>query len=73
MTDNSTTNDFYAVENTVRKGGYPGWVVSTHASHWDAVAETIRLATHPPPYPFCRTPGKCAGKGYCPRDIACND
>lgn len=27
----------------------------------------------PPPYPFCRTPEKCAGKGYCPRDIACND
>lgn len=26
-----------------------------------------------PPYPFCRTPEKCAGKGYCPRDIACND
>ena len=26
-----------------------------------------------PPYPFCRTPEKCAGKGYCPRDPACND
>lgn len=26
-----------------------------------------------PPYPFCRTPEKCAGKGYCPADIACND
>lgn len=25
-----------------------------------------------PPYPFCRTPTVCAGKGYCPRDIACN-
>jgi hypothetical protein len=25
------------------------------------------------PYPFCRTPAKCAGKGYCPADIACND
>ncbi len=25
-----------------------------------------------PPYPFCRTPEKCAGKGYCPRDIACD-
>jgi hypothetical protein len=35
--------DYYAVENTVRVGKYPGEVVSTHASHWDAVAETIRL------------------------------
>ena len=26
-----------------------------------------------PPYPFCLHPEKCAGKGYCPRDIACND
>lgn len=25
------------------------------------------------PYPFCRTPSECAGKGYCPKDIACND
>lgn len=25
------------------------------------------------PYPFCRTPMKCARKGYCTRDIACND
>jgi hypothetical protein len=25
------------------------------------------------PYPFCRHVEKCAGKGYCPRDIACND
>lgn len=26
-----------------------------------------------PPYPFCRTPDRCAGRGYCPRDPACND
>lgn len=25
------------------------------------------------PYPFCQTPSVCAGKGYCPRDIACNE
>lgn len=25
------------------------------------------------PYPFCRTPAECAGKGYCPEEIACND
>jgi len=27
----------------------------------------------PAPYPFCRTPAECAGKGYCPKEIACND
>jgi hypothetical protein len=27
----------------------------------------------PPPYPFCRTPELCAGKGYCPKEIACNN
>jgi hypothetical protein len=27
----------------------------------------------PVPYPFCRTPEKCAGKGYCPNEYACND
>jgi hypothetical protein len=26
-----------------------------------------------PPYPFCRTPEKCAGQGYCKRDPACNE
>ncbi len=26
-----------------------------------------------PPYPFCRTPLYCAGKGYCPKDPACNN
>lgn len=25
------------------------------------------------PYPFCRTPAECAGKGYCPKEFACND
>ena len=25
------------------------------------------------PYPFCRHPKKCAGKGYCPEEYACND
>ena len=25
------------------------------------------------PYPFCRSPEKCAGKGYCPNDPACNN
>jgi hypothetical protein len=29
--------------------------------------------TLPAPYPFCRTPAECAGKGYCPKEIACND
>jgi hypothetical protein len=25
------------------------------------------------PYPFCRTPAECSGKGYCPKEFACND
>lgn len=25
------------------------------------------------PYPFCRTPRKCAGVGTCRREYACND
>ena len=25
------------------------------------------------PYPFCHDPRKCAGLGYCPKEIACND
>ena len=41
------------------------------------VAEIERLdrqsSAPSPPYPFCRTPEKCAGKGYCPAEIACND
>lgn len=35
--------------------------------------ERERTNAAKPPYPFCYTPAKCAGKGYCPRDIACND
>ena len=26
-----------------------------------------------PPYPFCRTPAACDGKGYCPKEVACNE
>lgn len=39
-------------------------------------AAIIWALTEPPkraPYPFCRTPTECAGKGYCPKEIACND
>lgn len=32
-----------------------------------------RRANDEPPYPFCRDPQTCAGKGYCPRDPACNE
>jgi len=39
--------DYYAVENTVRLGVYPGRVISTHESHWAAVAEMIRLKPLP--------------------------
>ena len=31
------------------------------------------LAALAPPYPFCRTPQQCAGKGYCTKEIACNE
>lgn len=38
------------------------------------IAAHLRAAkAEAPPYPFCRTPKDCAGKGYCPRDPACND
>lgn len=35
----------------------------------------VDVQAKPPaaPYPFCRTPTECAGKGYCPKEIACND
>ena len=37
-------------------------------------AEGVEIVTkEAPPYPFCRTPDRCAGRGYCPRDPACND
>ena len=35
--------DYYAVSNTVCLGRYPGKVVSTHATHWEAVQEMFRL------------------------------
>lgn len=39
-----------------------------------AAALRAKAAPAPkPPYPFCRTPEKCAGKGYCPAEFACND
>lgn len=37
------TTDYYAVSNDVRLGRYPGEVVSTHTSHWEAVQEMFRL------------------------------
>ena len=39
----------------------------------DHPGEDMPIGPPAPPYPFCRTPEKCAGKGYCPADIACND
>lgn len=35
--------DYFAFSNEVRLGRYPGEVVSTHASHWEAVQEMFRL------------------------------
>ena len=49
----------------------------------DAQADIIELAARvrelevkiksAAPYPFCRTPDKCAGAGYCRNDPACNN
>ena len=35
--------------------------------------EDLGLIEPKPPYPFCRTPKECAGKGYCTKDPACNE
>ncbi len=35
--------DYYAIANEVRLGRYPGELVSTHNSHWEAVQEMFRL------------------------------
>lgn len=40
------------------------------ATHWMPLPEPPASKS---PYPFCRTPEKCAGKGYCPAEFACND
>jgi hypothetical protein len=37
------------------------------------VVVVLEVETLKAPYPFCRHPEKCAGKGYCPCDPACND
>lgn len=42
-----------------------------HNEKWPSLSTWI--IPEPPPYPLCRTPEKCAGKGYCPNDPACND
>lgn len=39
-----------------------------------AISDNGAQAAPPsPPYPFCRTPHECSGKGYCPKDPACNE
>jgi hypothetical protein len=63
--------EFYAVENEVRQGRYPGRTVRACASHSAAVTEMLRLNVNPPPYQFCRAPSECAGRGYCQRNPAC--
>ena len=46
----------------------------SHCPCCDALCEPYSVeALAPPPYPFCRTPVACAGKGYCPQEYACND
>lgn len=42
---------------------------------YERPAETPPEAPAKPslPYPWCRQPERCAGKGYCPRDPNCGD
>lgn len=55
--------------------------VDIKSGRWVEVTPGVGYRAHekvadghlPPPYPFCRTPAECAGKGYCPKEIACND
>lgn len=49
------------------------WVPEVLVRHLKITAGATSEPTRPPPYPFCRTPDECAGRGYCPKDIACND
>jgi hypothetical protein len=37
------------------------------------IAEWIERYHRPLPYPFCRHPDDCRGRGYCRHDPACND
>lgn len=53
-------------------GGFTVLYIDGRKFTADEVAERM-LATLKPPYPFCRTPEKCTGKGYCDAEIACND
>lgn len=36
-------------------------------------AEAAQQPAKQPPYPFCHTPERCADKGRCQSEIACND
>lgn len=55
--------------------------VDIKSGRWVEVTPGVGYRAHekvadghlPAPYPFCRTPAECAGKGYCPKEIACND
>ena len=38
----SLPTDYYAVGKDLRTGQYPGTVVASFASHWDAVADMMR-------------------------------
>jgi len=47
------------------------WTPTDAADAADDARE--REAEKRAPYPFCHTPKDCAGKGCCPKEIACND
>lgn len=51
----------------------PGYLMSDRIVDGTAIHAPMPFGPENPPYPFCRTPDRCAGKGYCPRDPACNE
>lgn len=61
----------YAHLGAVRHHMSPAEVLAVQ--NWLEGVYSYPLSDVKPPYPFCRHPDKCAGKGYCPRDPTCAD
>jgi hypothetical protein len=52
-----------------------GWPQTAAAlrTHETALRRVRQALAPRGPYPMCRDPKGCAGRGYCPRDPACNE
>lgn len=48
-------------------------LVQVARDNHDKLVAAINAARQPLPYPFCRHPEDCAGRGYCRHDPACNE